>query len=179
MAIVINLLAGVVFAMGLVVFGLPVILVSRTGGRFVIGFGGLLLLVAIVGVMGVAHEALHGLVMRRQGAHPRYGAALAARVVPVLYTAAPGYRFSRTQFLIMSAAPCVAISAIGLVLCFTPIGVYLFLPLAVHFAGCTGDFAIMWQVLRQARGTVVEDLVDGLRFHRPTTMMDGLRPTVG
>ena len=78
-AIVINLLALAVFALGLVVFGLPVVLLSRTGGRIVVGFGGLLLLVVFILVLGLGHEAIHGLVMRCYGAHPRFGAAMLAQ----------------------------------------------------------------------------------------------------
>jgi hypothetical protein len=164
-AIVINLLALAVFALGLVLFGLPVVLLSRTGGRIVVGFGGLLLLIVFILLLGLGHEAIHGLVMRRYGASPQFGAAMLAKVVPVFYTAAPGHHFSRAQYLVLTAAPCVAISIVGLIFCATPVGAYLFLPLAVHFAGCTGDGAIIWRVLQEPRGTVVEDLIDGLRFH--------------
>src|SRR2546430_909299 len=53
--------------------------------------------VATIVVVFVAHELLHGLVVRGYGARPRFGVGLAARVLPALYTTAPGARFSRSQ----------------------------------------------------------------------------------
>jgi len=92
---------------------------------------------------------------------------MVAGIFPALYTTAPGHVFSRAQYLAVAVAPGVALSALGFLACFSPVGGYLVIPLAVHLSGCVGDAAATQRLLRQPAGTGCEDLRDGIRFHQP------------
>jgi hypothetical protein len=133
----------------------------------------LLLTVALIAVLLGIHEGLHGLVMNAFGARPRFGALMVAGVVPARYTTAPGHQFTRTQYLTVGLTPAVVISIAGALACLTPAGLYLVVPLAVHLAGCIGDFATTLRLLREPAGTRFEDLGDGIRFHRVGTGSSG------
>lgn len=126
----------------------------------------MLLVVALTALLVVAHEAIHGLVMLRSGARPRFGATLVGRVMPAVYATSEGHRFTRGQYLAVAAAPAVAVSVLGFLACFGPWAGYLIVPLAVHLGGCVGDGFAGWRALREPPGTECEDLRDGIRFHR-------------
>ena len=102
------------------------------------------------------------------GARPRFGLMLLGRVALAAYCTAPGHRFGRDQYLILSAAPAVLISAAGLIACWaTPWAGVLVFPLAAHLGGCVGDGAAIAKLLREPADVLVEDLRDGLRIFRP------------
>jgi len=166
-----NLLAVPLMLSGLVLFLRLATLPLGSGVRGVFGPGDLLLILLVTMVVTAAllavHEGLHGLVMAGFGARPRFGALLIARLVPALFTTAPDHRFTRPQYLAVALTPAAAISALGSVACLTPVGLYLVVPLAIHFAGCVGDFSATVRLLREPRGTLCEDLRDGIRFYRP------------
>jgi hypothetical protein len=166
-AITWNAVAVLVTVAGLFVFSLPVMLRSGSAsGSFQVGLVDLLLLVALTALLMVAHEAIHGLVMRGFGARPRFGATLVGHVVPALYTTADGHRFTRRQYLVVAAAPAVTISSLGFLACFGPWAAYLIVPLAIHLGGCVGDGFAVLRALREPSTTTCEDLRDGIRFHR-------------
>jgi hypothetical protein len=151
--------------MGFVIFGLAVGL--RTGRVAMAGgVGDVVIVVALVAVLVVVHEGIHALAMAAFGARPEFGAVAIGKVLPAVYTTAPGHRFTRAQYLAVALAPAVILSVIGLAGCFTAVGGYLVIPLATHLAGCTGDGAASLRVLREPAGTVCEDLRDGIRFYR-------------
>jgi len=127
----------------------------------------LLVTVVVTAALLAAHEGLHGLVMAAFGARPRFGGLMIARLMPALFTTAPGHRFTRPQYLAVALTPAAAISALGSLACLTAVGLYLVVPLAIHFAGCVGDFSATVRLLREPRGTLCEDLRDGIRFYRP------------
>ena len=127
----------------------------------------LLVTVVVTAALLAAHEGLHGLVMAGLGARPRFGALMIARLVPALFTTAPGHLFTRPQYLAVALTPAATISALGALACLTPVGLYLVVPLAIHFAGCVGDFSASLRLLGEPRGTLCEDLRDGIRFYRP------------
>jgi hypothetical protein len=128
-----------------------------------------LLIIAVLVVLVVAHEWLHGLTMRRLGARPAYGVGTFGRVLPIYaYCTTPGHRFTRAQFAMVSAAPMLIISLVGaLLVAYLSLGGWLVVPLALHLGGCIGDLWIAGMLLLQPGGTVVEDLRTGVRFHRP------------
>jgi hypothetical protein len=170
-AMIWNIFATVLVVVGLPLFALPSILRKGTAGAsFQIGMADVLLVVALTAVLLVLHEAIHGLVMLAVGARPTFGALLVARVMPAFYATSVGHRFSRAQYMTVAAAPAVAISVIGFLLCFGSWGGYLIVPLAIHLGGCVGDFFAVGRVLREPRGTEFEDLRDGIRFHRKPAM---------
>jgi putative zincin peptidase len=127
----------------------------------------LLVTVVVTAALLAAHEGLHGLVMAGLGARPRFGALMIARMVPALFTTAPAHLFTRPQYLAVALTPAATISALGALACLTPVGLYLVVPLAIHFAGCVGDFSASLRLLGEPRGTLCEDLRDGIRFYRP------------
>lgn len=162
-----TLVSLVLVVFGLVIFSVPLFLRARPAD-IELAPRDVAVIAVLTAVLVVLHEGIHGVVMRWFGARPYFGIAMAAKVVPALYTTAPGHRFSRVQYLAVSVAPAIVISAVGFAVSFTPAGPFLFVPLALHLGGCSGDAAATWQVLRQPPGTVYEDLRDGIRFHRPS-----------
>jgi hypothetical protein len=162
-----NVVAIILMAVGLPLFALPsVFRVGPGGAGFQIGVSDVLLVAALTALLLVIHEAIHGLVMLGFGARPAFGALLVAHVIPALYATSVGHRFNRAQYLTVAAAPAVAISVIGFLLCFGPWGGYLIVPLAIHLGGCIGDAFAFWRVLREPPGTELEDLRDGIRVYR-------------
>jgi hypothetical protein len=151
---------------GLPLFALPVLIRLGGHGSFRIGLVDLLLVVALTMLLAIAHEGIHGLVMRCFGARPRFGAMLVARIMPALYATSERHHFTRSQYLTVAVAPAVAISLLGFWACLGPWGGYLIVPLAVHLGGCVGDGFAGWRVLHEPPGTKCEDLRDGIRFHR-------------
>ena len=130
--------------------------------------GAVLLTAALTLPLYVVHEWVHGLTMRRFGARPTYGWGLVGRIPSYLYCAACGARFTRGQYATVALAPCLLLSALGaLAVALLPWGGWLVVPLAFHFGGCVGDFWAAALVLRRPRGTLIEDLATGVRFHLP------------
>lgn len=124
----------------------------------------------ILGVMLALHELTHGAVMRQFGAEPRYGAALVGRVMPVIYCSAVGATFTREQYALAAITPVIAISLVGAsLIAIAPFGAWLVVPLGLHFGGAVGDFWATALMLRQPRGTLIEDTEGGIILHRPTT----------
>jgi hypothetical protein len=150
---------------GLALFAAPILARTPRLAFSVYPIDALYLVILLALVTG-AHEVVHGLAMRWFGARPRFGADLIGGFAPVLFTTAPGHKFSRRQYLIIAVAPAVVISVGGFIACFTTWGGYLVVPLAFHLAGCTGDAVAAWHVLRKPRGTMCEDLRDGIRFYK-------------
>jgi Putative zincin peptidase len=157
-----------VMALGLGLFAFPSILrAGSAGGTFQIGLVDIVLVVALTVLLVIGHEAIHGLAMLCFGARPSFGTILVGGVVPAVYATAEGYRFTRSRFLAVAAAPAVVISVLGLMACLGPWAGYLIVPLAIHLGGCVGDGFAGWRVLREPPGAVCEDLRDGIRFYRP------------
>ena len=158
--------AGVVLAtVAIPTFGLP--LIVRTGHVVIrLGLSDIVIMVALAAALVVLHEGLHAAVMSVFRARPTFGATLVGHAFPALYTTAPGHVFTRAQYLAVTVTPGISISFVGFAACFTGIGAYLVIPLAMHLGGCIGDAIATWRVMREPRGTMVEDLRDGIRFHR-------------
>lgn len=138
-----------------------------------------LITAAFVAILVSLHEWLHGLAMSRYGARPEYGFGVWHRFLPYFYCTAPGYKFTRRQFAVVSAAPAVAISLLGaFCVALVPQGGWLVAPLGFHLGGCIGDFWFLGMIARQPRGTLLEDTRTGVRFHRPVfrgAVLDSLR----
>jgi hypothetical protein len=116
----------------------------------------------------VLHELIHGWTMGRFGARPTYGWGAVGGIPGYLYCTAHAHRFSRRQFVAIALAPSLVISVLGaLAIATLPLGGWLVVPLGFHFGGCVGDFWAVALVLRKPRGTRIEDLESGVRFHLP------------
>jgi hypothetical protein len=126
-----------------------------------------LVFVAVVIVLAVIlHEAAHGVV---------YWALTKRRPVFgfkgwYFYAAAPGWYFSRGQFLAAGLAPLVLVPLLALpVLAFAPALVALVatIGLTVNATGALGDLYLVARLLRQPRHVVVEDLPEGIAWYLP------------
>lgn len=168
-ASLLSLLALLLLLLGLAVyFRLATLLApaqGRAGGAVLLLF--LALTAALTLLLLAAHEGLHAMAARGFGARPRFGALLVGGILPALYTTAPGYLFSRGEYLAVVATPTVVISVLGAIACLTPAGLILVVPLAIHLSGCAGDLAAISRLVREPRGTRCEDLRDGIAFYRP------------
>lgn len=123
---------------------------------------------ALLLLLLVLHEAIHGAAMRRFGARPTYGVGVIYRLLPYFYCTAAGFRFTQRQFIAVSLTPLLIVSLLGaLVVAVAPVGGWLVVPLAAHLGGCIGDLWGTALTLRQPPGTLVEDLKTGMRFYRP------------
>ena len=116
---------------GLVLFAIPLFL-RNDRVDFEFAPIDVAILAVLTAALIILHEGIHGLTMKAFGATPFFGVAIAAGVVPSLYTTAPGHRFSRRQYLAVATAPAVLISLVGFVVSFTLPGPSLFIPLALH-----------------------------------------------
>lgn len=134
------------------------------------GMGALLaflLTLLLIAVLMLLHEWIHGLVMRRFGAHPTFGRGVAAGAMPYLYCTAKGHLFSKWQFLIVALAPSVVISAVCALAIMLPSGGWLVVPAAVHLGGCIGDFWVSGIVAQKPDDMRFDDTITGVRFHEP------------
>jgi hypothetical protein len=129
----------------------------------------ILLVVALSLALLPAHELVHGFTMRLFGARPVYGFGAMGKFFVYLYCSAPGHRFTRGQFVAVTAAPLFLISLLGaLWVTFLPLGGWLVVPLGFHLGGCIGDLWATGLVLRRPAGTLVEDFKAGTRFYPPS-----------
>lgn len=157
--------------LGFIGFGLAYAVTHGMEARISVGGGELLLTLLITVPLFVLHELIHGVAMRLFGGGPRYGVGALNCLLPYFYCTAPGHRFTRQQFLLISLAPCVFISTVGaFAVALTPFGEVLIPALAIHFAGCIGDLWGVGVTLRRPRGTLVEDIKVGMRFYPPSVV---------
>jgi hypothetical protein len=174
-ALIWNLLGAVLTVLGTVTFFEIYKLTHPTavaGGRFTLAeiFGATVATTLLTLLIVVGHELLHGAAVRAFGARPRYGAGTTAWLFPYFYCTAPGHKFTQPEFSLVALAPAVLISALGAAaVAFLTYGGWLVVPLGIHLGGCIGDFWLLSLALQQPRGTLIEDLKTGVRFHRPAS----------
>ncbi len=123
---------------------------------------------AAVVVTLTLHEAAHGLAMSAFGASPRYGVKWRALA---LYTTAPGYAFTRNQYLVVILAPLASVSLLaGLImaaLAGTPLASLAALGAIVNAAGACGDVWMAVVTGRHPPSAYVIDEADGMRVFQP------------
>ena len=157
----------VVTLLGLPLFGLPALIQHGGNGSIRVGLRELLLMLALIALLAVLHEGIHGLAMLAFGARPTFGAVLVAHVMPALYATSVGHRFTRSQYFVVAVAPAILVSVVGFALCWGGLTSYLLAPLAVHLGGCVGDGGAVVRLMREPAGTLCEDLKDGISFLPP------------
>ncbi|MBI4771421.1 MAG: DUF3267 domain-containing protein [Chloroflexi bacterium] len=128
----------------------------------------LLALLASILLTLMLHELAHGSVMRLYGARPQYGVLLRALA---FYATAPGYGFTRNQYLTLILAPLVSLSllaAVGIVaLAGSPIVALLAACASLNAAGASGDVWMAVIVARYPAHAYVIDERDGMRIFLP------------
>jgi hypothetical protein len=127
-----------------------------------------LAILAGVAVMIVLHELVHGLTMRRYGAHPKYGVLWSGLM---FYATAAGFAFRRNNYLTVALAPLFVVSALIMVILAMPVspslGTLLIICGAFNAAGAIGDLWIVRIVTRYPKQAYVIDERDGVRVFMP------------
>jgi hypothetical protein len=154
-----------------VVFGIGFFIFARTlGGSPKFGLNTNEILIFLIGIIIVLalHEFVHGILMQRFGAKPRYGFFVKGLM---FYAKAPGYAFKRTQYLIIVLGPLVSLSilaCLGIVmLSGTPLVWVLALGAIVNASAASADLWIAAIVLRYPASAYVVDERDGMRILVP------------
>jgi uncharacterized membrane protein YdcZ (DUF606 family) len=70
---------------------------------------------------------------------------------------------------VIALAPTVVISGVLIAALLSPIAGWFVLPFAVHLGGCIGDWFLTARALRAPKGSLVEDMKDGLIIHTPVS----------
>jgi len=130
---------------------------------------GVVIAVGIIVVSVVAHEGVHGLAILAYGGRPTFGAGIASKVLPYFYCTAPDQRFSVARYVVIALAPTVVINGVLVAGLLSSIAGWVVLPFAVHIAGCIGDWFLIAVALRAPRGSLVEDMKDGLVVYTPAS----------
>ena len=136
------------------------------GGNFV---PGLLALLAVLVVMVVVHEAIHGFFFwLYTRARPAFGVGAG-----YAYAAAPGWYLPRNQYLLVGISPLLVITLVGaLLLAVVPAA--LLLPvlalMIVNASGAVGDLAVVAWLLTLPRKTLASDDGDAVTVYVPETI---------
>jgi hypothetical protein len=137
-------------------------------GNFRIGLVEISLSIVGVVLTLVLHELTHGLTMQMFGASPKYGIIWKGLM---LYATSPGYAYRRNNYIVISLAPFVFISALVIlgmwILQGTAWVAFLAICGVVNASGAVGDMWITMIVLRYAVTAYVMDERDGIRVFLP------------
>jgi hypothetical protein len=132
------------------------------------GWGDVLILLAAIVLTLLLHELTHGLVMSLFGATPRYGVKWEALA---LYATAPGYAFTRNQYLAVILAPLATLSVLASsgILAFAggPAVSVLVTCAVINTMGACGDLYMAYRVIQYPRSAYVIDEEDGMRIFVP------------
>lgn len=162
--------------LGIYLLSIPLVLVAlpvftwlantlgRSSTNLPADFGGNLTLLAALLITFSLHELAHGIVMQAFGATPRYGIKWEAGA---LYATAPGYAFTRNQYLLIVFAPLVSLTVLAALGMWALAGSGWVAVLAwcgmANAMGACGDLYMGWLVARYPASAYVIDEADGLR----------------
>jgi hypothetical protein len=156
------------FAFGFFFTSLYTLFTGDVGFNFTSGT--ILISVALfIGTM-VLHELIHGAFISKYGGKPSYGAGIAHFILPYFYTTTKTI-FPRNQFIVISIAPLVVISlvGIGIMAAFPSIAHWMFIPFVVNASGAVGDLWMTRNVLRYPKHVLLEDRKNGLIIYGKET----------
>ncbi len=129
-------------------------------------FAYILILLLVIAIMIILHEALHGLFFWIfTGERPIFAIRLS-----YAYAAAPGCFLPRGRYTVVGLAPLVILTAAGLLLIpFIPPALlfYLILFTALNFAGAVGDLWVVGWLLRRNPAALVQDFGDRIEVYEP------------
>lgn len=116
----------------------------------------------------IVHEVIHGIFFKlgtkEKIRYKFHGFAASASV--------KGVYFTKRHYLLVGLAPAVILNGLFILLCIFvrgPLFFLLYINLAVHFGGCTGDFFIALKLRRFSEDTLIEDTGVGMKFYRKST----------
>jgi len=73
-----------------------------------------------------------------------------------------GALLDRTGALLVSLALIVGLRS--------PAGVLFVIPFGIHLGVCVNDWVVTYRALREPRGSLIEDVADGILIHPPPIM---------
>lgn len=116
------------------------------------------------------HESIHGIVVSMYGGKPRYGAGVAHYILPYLYATTETI-FLRNQFIIISIAPLIVISVIGVIsmILFPSVAHWFLVPLTINAAGAIGDLWMAFSLLRYPEHVLLADDRTGTTIYGKST----------
>jgi hypothetical protein len=116
----------------------------------------------------VAHELIHGLVMRLAGAKPTYGVIWNGLM---LYATSPGHAYPRNTYVAILLAPFVVISTLVLLgIVFLPTPTWLPVVMFCGVLNASGAIGDMWMTriaLRYPATAYIMDEKEGMRVFLP------------
>jgi hypothetical protein len=122
-------------------------------------FADLLAILAAVFLMIVIHEAFHGVFFWWfTRARPVFAFKLL-----YAYAGAPDWYIRRNPFIVITLAPLVGMTLIGLLLLLYLEGIWasmVFIMLALNIGGATGDLLVVYKLARRPASTYVRDTGD-------------------
>ncbi|HEX7541631.1 MAG TPA: DUF3267 domain-containing protein [Anaerolineales bacterium] len=127
----------------------------------------LYLLLSLVGIAAgqmVLHELVHGVFFWLfTRSRPTFGFR-----GWYAFAAAPGWLLTRGQYLVVTLAPFVLLSILGIILlAIVPTGALaaILAGTVMNAAGAVGDLWVVFLILREHRPIMIEDLGDGFNFY--------------
>ncbi len=151
------------FAFGFFFTSLSTLFTGRSDFNFEFTSGTILISVTLFLGTLILHELIHGLFISRYGGKPRYGIGIAHFILPYFYTTTKTV-FPRNQFIVISIAPFLSISlvGIGLMAAFPLIAHWIFIPFVTNASGAVGDLWVTSNLLRCPKHVLLEDQKTGL-----------------
>ncbi|MCU4741385.1 DUF3267 domain-containing protein [Natronoglomus mannanivorans] len=116
---------------------------------------------AVVGIVVLVHELIHGVCMGRYGTRAEYGVGIAYFVLPYAYARSEGANYTRNQMLVVLLAPLVVISLGGLLALVVTDSTLVLVVLAANAAGSIGDCWMAALLLQYSANVRVTELPDG------------------
>ena len=121
------------------------------------------LLIVIYFFVLIIHEVIHGIFFKlgtKEKVKFGFHGFAASASVPNVY-------FYKRHYLLVAVAPAIILNLILLICCFIFENEYFlmfYIILALHFAGCIGDFYVFFRLLKFKKDTLIEDTGIGMRF---------------
>ena len=124
-------------------------------------FLGVAVFVALLVVVVVPHELLHGVFMARYGGTPEYGLGVRGLLMPSAYARTRGAIYTRNEMLVATLAPFVVITGGGFTLAVVLEWPLLTVPAAANAAGSVGDLWIAARIRRYPSSVRIAEPPEG------------------
>lgn len=127
---------------------------------------------AIITVLVILHEGVHGLLFLVFGGRPHFGTKLIGGFFPVVYASAAGPFLSKNRYLLVGLAPFLVLTPLflltGILIRDGSVALIALTAMAMNIAGSTGDLIVAQKVRQLGGGTLFEDTSDGFNWYRPS-----------
>jgi hypothetical protein len=77
---------------------------------------------------------------------------------------------SKPRYAVVALAPSLLVSLALIVGLRSPAGVLFVIPFGIHLGVCVNDWVVTYRALREPRGSLIEDVADGILIH-PSPIM--------